>query len=105
MSTTTTTVTDATPAAAAPPGQPDIAYAPDYQKWQARAAWRLASEDLPKTVPEGFPNQLSGDLVWEGDKLAETYDWTYVLSEDQLAEIDRAKKHFKCLTPLTTNKE
>ncbi|KAK7923982.1 hypothetical protein PG985_006036 [Apiospora marii] len=89
MSTITTTVTDTTPAAPAPPGQPDIVYAPDYQKWQARAARRLASEALSKTVPEGFPNQLSGDLVWEGDKLAETYDWTYMLNEDQLAEIDR----------------
>ncbi|KAK7941017.1 Clavaminate synthase-like protein [Apiospora aurea] len=69
----TTTVTDTTPAAPAPSGQPDIAYAPDYQKWQARAAWRLASDTLPTTVPQGFPGQLSGDLVWEGDKLAETY--------------------------------
>ncbi|KAK8082353.1 TfdA family Taurine catabolism dioxygenase TauD [Apiospora saccharicola] len=95
--TTTTTVTDTTPAAPAPPGQPGIAYAPDYQKWQARAAQRLASETLPTTLPEGFPSQLDGDLVWEGDKLAETYDWTYVLNEDQLAEIDRATQHFESL--------
>ncbi|KAK8049832.1 hypothetical protein PG994_011562 [Apiospora phragmitis] len=94
---TTTTVTDTTPAAPAPPGQPDIAYAPDYQKWQARAARRLGSEALPKTAPEGFPSRLSGDLVWEGEKLAETYNWTYVLNEDQLVEIDRAVQHFKSL--------
>ncbi|KAK7988934.1 lin1 family protein [Apiospora arundinis] len=94
---TTTTVTETTPAAPAPPGQPDIAYAPDYQKWQARATRRLASETLPKTVPEGFPGQLSGDLVWEGNKLAETYNWTYTLNEDQLAEINQAVQHFKSL--------
>jgi hypothetical protein len=47
-------------------------------------------------VPEGFPDQLQGDMVWEGDTLAETYDWTYVLSEEQLAEIDEAVKHFQC---------
>lgn len=86
-----------TPKAVAPPGQPDISYAPDYDKYQARAARRVQSENLPSTLPEGFPEQLKGDLVWEGDTLAETYDWTYVLREDQLAEIDEAVKHFKSL--------
>ena len=56
----------------------------------------METERLPTTVPEGFPEQLNGDLVWEGDKLADTYDWTYVLSEDHLAEIDEAVKYFKC---------
>lgn len=85
-----------TPKAVAPPGQPDISYAPDYAKYQARAARRVQNESLPSTVPEGFPEQLKGDLVWEGETLAEKYDWTYALSEDQLAEIDEAVKHFKC---------
>lgn len=85
-----------TPKAVAPPGQPDISYAPDYDKYQARAARRVQGENLPNTLPEGFPEQLKGDLVWEGSTLAETYDWTYVLKEDQLAEIDEAVKHFKC---------
>ncbi|ROV93697.1 hypothetical protein VPNG_08836 [Cytospora leucostoma] len=79
-----------TPAAVAPPGQPDIVYPPDYAKYQARAARRVATERLPTTVPEGFPEQLHGDLVWEGDTVAETYDWTYVLSEEELAEINEA---------------
>lgn len=85
-----------TPTAPAPPGQPDISYAPDYDKYQARAARRVKTERLPTTVPEGFPAQLKSDMVWEGDTLAETYDWTYVLSEEQLAEIDAAVKYFKC---------
>lgn len=85
-----------TPKAVAPPGQPDISYAPDYGKYQARAARRVQAGNLPTSLPEGFPEQLKGDLVWEGNSLAATYDWTYVLSEDQLAEIDRAVKHFKC---------
>lgn len=84
-----------TPTATAPPGQPDIQYAPDYAKYQARAARRVQSGNLAGSVPEGFPDQLAGDLVWEGDTLAETYDWTYVLGEDQLSEIDRAVEHFK----------
>lgn len=85
-----------TPKAVAPPGQPDISYAPDYTKYQARAARRVQSDKLPSTVPEGFPEQLNGDLVWEGGTLAETYDWTYALNEDQLVEIDQAVSHFKC---------
>lgn len=85
-----------TPAPLPPPGQPDITYPPDYDKWQARAQRRIAAGGLPTRVPEGFPDQLTGNMVWEGETLAETYDWTYVLSPDQLAEIDNAVAHFKC---------
>lgn len=83
-------------AAGGPPGQPDIDYAPDYEKFKARAERRVKTETLPTSVPEGYPEQLQGDMVWEGETLAETYDWTYVLNEEQLAEIDEAVKHFKC---------
>jgi len=86
----TTTVT-----AAPPPGQPDIAYAPNYENYQARTAKRLKEGNLPTSVPDGFPKQLNGDLVWEGDSVGQTYDWTYKLSEDQLGEIDQALQHFK----------
>lgn len=85
-----------TPTAAPPPGQPDIEYAPNYAKFQARSERRSKTESLQTSVPDGFPKLLSGDMVWEGDKLAEMYDWTYVLSEDQLIEIDVALKQFKC---------
>lgn len=87
----------ATARAVAPPsGQPDIAYHPDWDNYQARIARRKQTEVLPKTLPEGFPKELKGDLVWDGETLAEKYDWTYVLSADQLAEIDKAVDHFKC---------
>ncbi|KAF4119674.1 Taurine catabolism dioxygenase TauD, TfdA family [Geosmithia morbida] len=86
-----------TPAAQPPPGQPDISYHPDWDKYQARVARRLQTEDLPKHLPAGFPKELKGDLVWDGDTLAQKYDWTYVLSETQLDEIDSALAHFKSL--------
>jgi hypothetical protein len=89
-----------TPAAQPPPGQPDISYHPDWNKYQARAARRTRIEDLPKTLPEGFPKELKGDLVWEGESLAQKYDWTYVFSADELAEIDNAVTHFKCRFPI-----
>ncbi|KAI1322384.1 TfdA family taurine catabolism dioxygenase TauD [Xylariaceae sp. FL0255] len=93
----TETVTWVTPAARPPPGQPDISYPPDFDKWQARAARRKAAGDLPTSLPPGFPKELTGPMVWEGETVAETYDWTYVLNPAQLAEIDEAVAHFKSL--------
>ncbi|KAJ4161955.1 hypothetical protein NW765_010044 [Fusarium oxysporum] len=52
-----------TPAALPPPGQPDTSYHPDWDKYQARVARRTQTEDLTKSLPEGFPNELKGDLV------------------------------------------
>lgn len=79
-----------------PSGQPDISYVPDPSKWRARAAQRVKVGGLPSSVPEGFPKQLTGDLVWEGGSIAEIYDWTYVLDNSQLDEIDLAVTKFKC---------
>lgn len=76
--------------------QPDIQYAPDFQKYQARVARRAAEPGLPKTLPEGLPAQFKNDLVWEGETLADEYDWTYVLTPEQLDELDVALAHFKC---------
>jgi hypothetical protein len=78
-----------------PPGQPDIQYAPSFEKWQARASSRLKNENLTKTLPDGFPTELKGNLVWDGDSVAESYDWVYRLSADELREIDTAVAHFK----------
>ncbi|CAH0053902.1 unnamed protein product [Clonostachys solani] len=80
-----------------PPGQPDIQYAPNFQKWQARASSRVKNENLKKTLPDGFPTQLKGNLVWDGDSVAKSYDWVYQLSTDELKEIDTAVAHFKTL--------
>jgi hypothetical protein len=93
MSTTSTVVA---PPVSGPPGQPDISYVPDPAKWRARAEQRIRAGGLPKTVPAGFPEQLTGDLVWDGRSIAETYNWTFVLSDVFLGEIDRAVKHFQC---------
>ncbi|KAI0196420.1 TfdA family taurine catabolism dioxygenase TauD [Astrocystis sublimbata] len=93
MSTTTVTSTALT----APPGQPDIEYHPNVEKWQARTARRLKEENLPKTLPEGFPAQLIGDLVWEGQSVADSYNWTFHFTPEHLAEINKAVAHFQGL--------
>ncbi|KAL1612590.1 hypothetical protein SLS60_000819 [Paraconiothyrium brasiliense] len=94
----TDTVTWVTPAAPERHlGQPDIDYAPNYEKWQARAARRLAAGGLETKVPNGFPEKMEGKLVWDGKTLAGAYDWTYVLKDEQLAEIDEAVAYFQAL--------
>lgn len=77
-------------------GQPNIGYAPDLDKYLARVQRRLKEEKLDQTLPGGFPKEFKSDLVWEGKDLAENYDWTYKLNEDELQEIEEALKHWKC---------
>ncbi|KAL4814512.1 hypothetical protein BDW67DRAFT_177045 [Aspergillus spinulosporus] len=85
------------PVPVGPAGQPDIQYLPDPVKYAARAERRQREEDLPKAVPEGFPQELKSDLAWNGKTLGEVYDWNYHLSEDDLKEVDQALYHFKAL--------
>ncbi|KAI9925081.1 hypothetical protein ASPWEDRAFT_119128 [Aspergillus wentii DTO 134E9] len=84
-------------ATAGPIGQPDIAYAPRLDNYQARTARRIQTETLPQTLPEGFPDKLDSDLVWDGNTLGESYDWNYHLTAADLAEVDAALKHFQSL--------
>lgn len=78
-----------------PAGQPDITYAPRYDNYAARVKRRQETEKLDKSLPAGFPAQLKSSLVWDGRDLASTYDWNYVLTNNDLAEIDSALRHFK----------
>ncbi|OTA98281.1 hypothetical protein M426DRAFT_70121 [Hypoxylon sp. CI-4A] len=91
------TATYVTPPAVAPPGQPDISYHPDFRKYEVRRDKRLNEGGLAKEIPKGLPKQLTGKLVWDGNTLGETYNWTYVLEPTQLEEIEAALKHFKSL--------
>ncbi|EKJ72856.1 hypothetical protein FPSE_06902 [Fusarium pseudograminearum CS3096] len=86
-----------TPAAQPPPGQPDISYHPNWETYQARVARRTQTENLSKEIPEGFPKELKGDLVWEGETVAKEYKWTYTFTAEQLEDIDNALAHFKSL--------
>lgn len=80
-----------------PPGQPDIGYAPDFSKYQARSQKRAATEKLDQSLPEGFPSRLESDLVWDGTNIASRFDWVYELNDQEVEEIEEALKHFKCM--------
>ncbi|KAF1913066.1 hypothetical protein BDU57DRAFT_581538 [Ampelomyces quisqualis] len=88
-----------TPAAQPPPGQPDISYHPKWSKDQARVARRTQTENLPELLPNMYPKELKGDLVWEGESLTQKYDWTFILA-DHIAEMENALTHFKCEFPV-----
>lgn len=77
-------------------GQPDISYATNFDKYLARVLRRLKEEKLDATLPSGFPRELKSDLVWYGKDVAERYDWTYKLNEEELEEVDDALQHWKC---------
>ena len=85
------------PISTGPVGQPDIAYGPDVDKYLARVKRRQETETLATTLPEGFPQELQSDLVWDGKDLAANYDWNYHLTEADIEEINGALSHFKCM--------
>ena len=94
---TTTVVQEVQPLVLAGPlGQPDIGYTPDHDKYLARTQRRLAIGQLDTSLPEGFPAKLESKLVWDGNTLAEQYDWNYVLTATDVDEIEAALRHFKC---------
>lgn len=80
-----------------PPGQPDIDYTPNLDKYHARAKRRQETERLEASLPDGFPQKLESNLVWDGTDIETRYNWTYELNEAEIKEIEDALTHFKCM--------
>ncbi|KAK2042064.1 Clavaminate synthase-like protein [Colletotrichum somersetense] len=53
--------------------------------------------DPSSRASKGLPTEFKNDMVWDGVTLASEYNWTYVLTPDQLDELDAALAHFKSL--------
>lgn len=85
----------ATAAVSGPPGQPDIAYTPNHESHLARSRRRREQEQLSTSLPDGFPKELKSDLVWKGDTVSDTYNWSYELSDAERDEIHKALLHFQ----------
>ena len=85
------------PTSLGPAKQPDIAYHPDEAKYRAREARRLAEDPslLKVALPEGFPTQVEGPIVWKGSDWTSEGQWVYRLSSEELAEIQAGLDHFK----------
>lgn len=86
---------------AGPVGQPDIAYTPNWDTYQARVKRHVDSGELAKALPKGFPTELKSDLVWDGATVSDKYQWWYRLTNEDIAEINTALQHFKSKPPNT----
>ncbi|KAH8819832.1 hypothetical protein F5884DRAFT_27374 [Xylogone sp. PMI_703] len=75
--------------------QPDISYHPDFEKFQLRTQRLSIQRPSNSGLPQGFPAQLTGPLVWEGKDFTDDRQWTLSLTESQLDEIHSALEHFK----------
>ncbi|KAF2011643.1 Clavaminate synthase-like protein [Aaosphaeria arxii CBS 175.79] len=84
-------------AVSTPPRQPDIAYAPNYDKYLARVQRRLANETISKSLPDGFPKELKSDLVWTNENISQRFDWNFQLTAADIEELENALQHFKQL--------
>ena len=85
-----------------------ISYVLNFEEYQLCAKRRQAENDLPTSLPEGFPAQLYSPLVWEGNDFPDLSTWTYTLCSEEIDEITSALKHFQslqlplgCITPAT----
>ncbi|OAQ64729.1 taurine catabolism dioxygenase [Pochonia chlamydosporia 170] len=78
-----------------PPGQPDIAYTPNWDSYQERVKRRQQTETIDRTLPDGFPQKLESSLAWTGATVTDQYDWSYELNRSELEEIQQALDHFK----------
>lgn len=74
--------------------QPDISYHPDFEKYQLRSARIKAQLPSDSELLQGFPEQLTGPIVWEGEDFENEDDWTLALNAEQLEEIHGALEHF-----------
>lgn len=79
--------------------QPDIEYHPDEAKYHARVARLLAEnpDRINVPLPDGFPQQVEGPIVWEGKDWMSEDQWVYKFSAAELEEINNALIHFKSL--------
>ncbi|KAF8870697.1 hypothetical protein CPB84DRAFT_1906413 [Gymnopilus junonius] len=78
---------------------PDIQYHPSYENFIQRRFRRLAENSKLASVPlpDGFPKEVSGPIVWEGKDWKSGDQWVYKLSGSELTEINDALGHFRSL--------
>jgi hypothetical protein len=76
--------------------RPDIEWMPSYQTYLDRVE-RLAKweQDLPKTVPDGWPIQVDLPRVWSGVDFKDTEKYVLKFTGNEIVEIEAALAHFK----------
>ena len=80
-----------------------LSYYPNYEEYTARKSRHLQHDQRHKSLPCGFPEKLTSNMVWEGDNFFisehecdDGTDCILVLNESLLSEIHAAVKYFQC---------
>jgi hypothetical protein len=72
-----------------------IGWQPDYETYLARNAARLRVGGFSASLPDGFPEEMKGDLVWSGTHNIDEARYTFHLQDFQKTEVYEALQHFK----------
>jgi hypothetical protein len=71
-----------------------LAHNRDLSSYFAQGSVKACSSKVEKTVPEGWPQILTGPMAWTAADF-ENESWVLNLSYEDKEEIDRALVHFK----------
>lgn len=76
--------------------RPDIDWIPSYKVFAERVQ-RLAQMNLnrPTTLPAGWPSEITSERVWSGSDFQSEDDYVVKLTQEDIAEIERALEYFK----------
>jgi len=74
-----------------------IKYHPNLEQYLARVETSLRTGALEQEVPEGWPKELTGPLVWTTADFQNESKYIHVLTEDEKMELRNALEHFKGL--------
>jgi hypothetical protein len=72
-----------------------IGWQPDYEKYLAREAAKHRVGGFSTSLPDGFPREMRGDLVWSGTRDIDEDQHTFHLQDFQKTEVHEALKYFK----------
>ncbi|KAK3682996.1 hypothetical protein B0T22DRAFT_472373 [Podospora appendiculata] len=73
----------------------DIGYEVEEQKYLTRASARVKAGGLPTTVPDAWPTELKGPLVWTSDSFKDETEYVYTLTAEDKTELLSALESFK----------
>jgi len=80
-----------------------IGYFFDREDYQSRVAFREGSNNLQKTVPEGWPTALTGRRVWSGLELKNENEFVYILTKAENYEVTQALKQYTSTAVFSSN--
>ncbi|UPK97195.1 hypothetical protein LCI18_008130 [Fusarium solani-melongenae] len=77
---------------------PDIEWIPSYETYRQGVEILAATADeRPKSLPEGWPNEVNHPRAWAGSDFKSADDYVFKFTSEDIAEIEKALATFKVL--------